>query len=179
MKDRNTNSLGDIYVFIVTDAKDFVVETRTGERVGFDFGLKRFFTASDGDDIISPMFFAQNAVAIKNASKNLSHKKNQKIFFAGQLTVCRIFGGRSRKVLLTLALRELEAAIPVREEYADRIKRYTPDRTVFAASSETAESLYALLHRAEDGTLTLLYLDATEKAVKIMRYYNAAAVTRA
>ena len=69
------DSLGDIYVFIVTDAKDFVVETRTGERVGFDFGLKTFLTASDGDDIISPMFFAQNSVAIKKACKNLSHKK--------------------------------------------------------------------------------------------------------
>ncbi|MBQ6975215.1 MAG: transposase, partial [Selenomonadaceae bacterium] len=53
------DSLGDIYVCIVTDAKEFKVETRTGKSVGFDFGLKKFLTASDGKDIISPLFFAQ------------------------------------------------------------------------------------------------------------------------
>ena len=68
------DSLGDIYVCIVTDAKEFKVETRTGKRVGFDFGLKKFLTASDGKDIISPLFFAQNSAAIKKACKNLSHK---------------------------------------------------------------------------------------------------------
>lgn len=37
------DSLGDFYVCIVTDAKDFAVETRTGKSVGFDFGLKKIF----------------------------------------------------------------------------------------------------------------------------------------
>ena len=69
------DSLGDIYVCIVTDAKDLEVETRTGKRVGFDFGLKKFLTASDGKDIISPMFFAQNSAAIRQAHKKLSHKQ--------------------------------------------------------------------------------------------------------
>ena len=41
------DNLGDIYVFLVTDGKDLEVETRTGQRVGFDFGLKKFLTASD------------------------------------------------------------------------------------------------------------------------------------
>ena len=69
------DSLGDFYVCIVTDAKNFVVETRTGKSVGFDFGLKKFLTASDGKDIASPLFFAQNSTAIKKACKNLSRKK--------------------------------------------------------------------------------------------------------
>ena len=68
------DSLGDFYVYIVTDAKDFEVETRTGKSVGFDFGLKTFLTASNGKDIISPLFFAKNSTLIKNACKNLSHK---------------------------------------------------------------------------------------------------------
>jgi len=69
------DSLGDFYVCIVTDAKDFVVETRTGKSVGFDFGLKKFLTASDGNDIISPLFFAKNSALIRQACKNLSHKQ--------------------------------------------------------------------------------------------------------
>ena len=39
------DSLGDIYVCIVTDAKDFVVETRTGKRV---LRLKKIFNNSMG-----------------------------------------------------------------------------------------------------------------------------------
>ena len=68
------DSSGDFYIYIVTDAKDFIVETRTGKSVGFDFGLKTFLTASDGKDIISPLFFSQNSTLIKNACKKLSHK---------------------------------------------------------------------------------------------------------
>ena len=68
------DSLGDFYIFVVTDAKNFKAETRTGKRVGFDFGLKKFLTASDGEDIESPLFFAKNAKLIAKANKNLSKK---------------------------------------------------------------------------------------------------------
>ena len=69
------DSLGDFYVYFVTDAKNFEVETRTGKSVGFDFGLKKFLTASDGKDVISPLFFKQNSKLIAKACKNLSRKK--------------------------------------------------------------------------------------------------------
>ena len=68
------DSLGDFYIFVVTDAENFKVETRTGKSVGFDFGLKTFLTASDGRKISSPLFFAQNSKLIAKANKNLSHK---------------------------------------------------------------------------------------------------------
>lgn len=68
------DSLGDIYIYLVTDATDFKVIERTGKRVGYDFGLKKFLTASDGADVISPLFFAQNVKLIKQAGCNLSHK---------------------------------------------------------------------------------------------------------
>ena len=69
------DSLGDIYVFLVTDAKEMEVETRTGQRVGFDFGLKTFLTASDGKDVISPLFFAKNSKLIAQAARELSRKR--------------------------------------------------------------------------------------------------------
>ena len=69
------DSLGDIYVYLVTDGKNFEVETRTGKSVGFDFGLKKFLTASDGRDVISPLFFANNSKLIAKASRELSRKR--------------------------------------------------------------------------------------------------------
>ena len=68
------DNLGDIYIFLVTDAKEFEVETRTGQSVGLDFGLKTFLTASDGKDIASPLFFTSNSKAIAKASRELSRK---------------------------------------------------------------------------------------------------------
>ena len=69
------DSLGDIYVYLVTDAKIFEVETRTGKSVGFDFGLKKFLTASDGKDVTSPLFFSNSSKLIAKASRELSRKR--------------------------------------------------------------------------------------------------------
>lgn len=70
------DSLGDIYVYFSCDCgNETVNRTLTGQSVGFDFGLKTFLTASDGNDIISPLFFRQNANAVSCANRKLSHKK--------------------------------------------------------------------------------------------------------
>lgn len=66
--------LGDIYLYFVCETSENEVLARTGKSVGFDFGLKMFLNASDGKDIDSPLFFKQNANAIRKANKNLSRK---------------------------------------------------------------------------------------------------------
>ena len=67
------DSIGDIYIFIVTDAKDKNLNaTTTGKTAGFDFGLKTYLTASDGNVIESPQFFKLRINPIKSASKQLS-----------------------------------------------------------------------------------------------------------
>ncbi len=68
------DSLGDIYIYLVCDVKQKVI-TRTGKSVGYDFGLKKFLTASDNEDIESPLFFMQNIKLIRNKNKNLSRKQ--------------------------------------------------------------------------------------------------------
>ena len=86
------DSLGDIYVYFVTDAKDIEVKTRTGKSVGYDFGLKKFLTASDGEDVDSPLFFAQNSKHIKQASRKLSRKeKGSKNRQRAKLNLARLY----------------------------------------------------------------------------------------
>jgi len=68
------DKLGDIYIYAVTDATNIKDAPRTGEIVGFDFGLKTFLTASNGEDIESPLFFHKNSAAIRKANRNLSKK---------------------------------------------------------------------------------------------------------
>ena len=69
------DAVGDIYVYLCCDVQCEQAEPRTGKSVGFDFGLKKFLTASDGRDVDSPDFFKENAKRIKRKSRNLSRKK--------------------------------------------------------------------------------------------------------
>ena len=67
--------VGDIYIYLVCDTQCDIVEPRTSKSVGLDFGLKKFLTGSDGQDIKSPYFFMLNAKNIRKRCRNLSHKK--------------------------------------------------------------------------------------------------------
>lgn len=69
------DTLGDIYLYFVCETNENKVLARTGKSVGYDFGLKQFLTASDNEDIKAPLFFKQNANAIKKANRILSRKK--------------------------------------------------------------------------------------------------------
>ena len=69
------DALGDIYLYFVCETVENEVLARTGESVGYDFGLKHFLTASDGKDRTSPLFFKQKAAAIRRAGKALARKK--------------------------------------------------------------------------------------------------------
>ncbi|MBR2207689.1 MAG: transposase [Synergistaceae bacterium] len=71
------DAVGDIYIYLVCDVSAQEVVERTGKIVGYDFGLKKFLTASDGKDIESPLFFAQSSKIIKTKSKRLSHKQEK------------------------------------------------------------------------------------------------------
>jgi putative transposase len=69
------DTLGDLYLFVVTDIEIFEFMPRTGNIVGYDFGMKTFLKASDGNDIVSPEFFKEVQNEIKKFSRQLSHKK--------------------------------------------------------------------------------------------------------
>ena len=69
------DTVGDIYVYLCCDVQCEPVKARTSKSVGFDFGLKKFLTGSDGHDIDSPDFFMLNAKRIKKKCRSLSRKK--------------------------------------------------------------------------------------------------------
>ena len=69
--------IGDIYIYIVTDFSEEKIMERTGKSVGYDFGLKKFLTASDGQDIESPLFFTKNSKLIIKKNRNLSRKQEK------------------------------------------------------------------------------------------------------
>jgi hypothetical protein len=97
-------------------------------------------------------------------------------FFTGELTVCRILGGRSRKVLVKVKLRDLCDVYPCSNTVAaERVEAFAADRTVFAASSPQSATLCSAMWKDESNQKITLFFDCNEKAAKILRYYNASA----
>ena len=71
------NSLGELFIFVVTDHVDQIPSTMTGKSAGFDFGLKTFLTCSNDSEIQSPLFLKQSLKELKQASRNHSTKKKR------------------------------------------------------------------------------------------------------
>ena len=70
------DAIGDIYITVVTaHVEPDLNRVMTGKIAGFDFGLKRYLTGSNGHDIDSPEFFKRSINAIKQANRNHSRKR--------------------------------------------------------------------------------------------------------
>ena len=88
------DSLGDIYLFVVCKVDKPQILSRIGNKIGYDFGLKIFLTASTSykDDVISPLFFKKNINEIKRLCKNLSKKdKNSNNYQRAQKQLARLY----------------------------------------------------------------------------------------
>ncbi len=99
-------------------------------------------------------------------------------FFSGMLTVSRILGGRSRKKLTSVVIRDAAHILPYTDENVARAEAFGAKTSIFAASSHDAENLYLILWDSEETGKTMLCFEANEKAVKILRYYNIAACSK-
>lgn len=98
-------------------------------------------------------------------------------FFGGTLTVSRVLGGRSRRLLTEVALKDLEAVYPCTEEYIERAERFGAEKIIMAASSEQADALCVALWRDENDTKIALYFEPNERAVRLMRSENYSATS--
>ena len=88
------DSLGDIYLFVVYKVDKPIIISRIGNKIGYDFGLKTFLTASTSykDDVISPLFFKKNMNEIKRLCKKLSKKdKNSNNYQRAQIQLARLY----------------------------------------------------------------------------------------
>ncbi len=98
-------------------------------------------------------------------------------FFAGELTVSRLLGGRTRRELCSVAIRSFDYILPYEGKYVSRIESFSANKTIFAASRESSPAVYVALWCDEDGRRYALFFEPNEKALRILRYYNMSALT--
>ena len=100
-------------------------------------------------------------------------------FFSGELTVNRILGNRTRKTMMKVRINNLSAIFPATELNQSKVEAFAAEETIFAASEAGAEGIWvAQWNDADSGKRCALYFEPNEKAVKILKYYNAAAMAK-
>ena len=100
-------------------------------------------------------------------------------FFSGELAVNRILGNRTRKTLTKVRIQRLSAVFPATELNQSKVEAFGVQNTIMAVSEANAEGIWiALWEDAESGKRMALYFEPNEKAIKILKYYNAAAMAK-
>lgn len=94
--------------------------------------------------------------------------------FGGVLTVSRILGGKSRKELVSVTLRNLAMVIPYDDAHFQPIVNFDARKKMFAVSSMDAAVIYALLWKEGDER-RLLCIEPDERLIKLIKHHNIAA----
>lgn len=102
---------------------------------------------------------------------------------SGTFTFTKVFGGKSRKKVLEIPLRNAILIAPLDDERARATaENYRPEREFHAISSLASPDVYFILFEYEnkkekEKRRAILYFEATEKALQVCRFYNKSATT--
>ena len=91
---------------------------------------------------------------------------------SGFLTFSEIYGGRSRKVIAEFRLKDCITIAPL-SELGER-ERVKAEVKYSALSDEGSPNAYYASYEDEKGRSCIFFFEATEKALKICRFYNPA-----
>lgn len=90
---------------------------------------------------------------------------------SGIMTFSRIYGGIRRRKVLDVMIKDMQEIAPRSEKTPDRLELLGVEKTyMFASHSSAADQYYAVFEK--DGVKCAIYFEATEKTLKILRYYN-------
>lgn len=95
----------------------------------------------------------------------------------GIMTLNKIYGGRSRKKVTDIRIKDMSMVAPFDGEYINAAEQYAPERTVDFTSDLQKPEVYFALYETEDKRRGILYFEVTEQTLRILRYYNSQAVT--
>lgn len=94
---------------------------------------------------------------------------------SGVMTFSRIYGGLKRKKVLELTIKDFRACAPRTPEAMGALLHWGVDKTyMFASHSSAPDQYYATFE--EDGKHCVVFFEATEKTLKILRFYNPVTV---
>lgn len=130
--------------------------------------------------LIFRMFFLFLAIAIVAAFaafvflRKYSSVEYEYSIADGRITFSEILGKRARRVMQDFDIRKCVMIVPADDA---RIADYGAADTYYAVSSAEAPGIYCAAFESDKGKRTVVYFEATEKALKILRSWNPSAMT--
>lgn len=97
---------------------------------------------------------------------------------SGVMTLSKIYGGRSRKKVAEITIRDMTAIMPFEGEYIAVAERYAPERAIDFTVDLQRPNVYCALYETADKRRGILYFEATDKALRVLYYYNRATVMK-
>ncbi len=95
---------------------------------------------------------------------------------SGILTFSIIYGSKTRKKRFDTKIAAADTIAPYTEHAKRDIEKYSPQVSYLGASSLDSPDAYYMLFETTDGKRCVYYFEATEKSLKILRFYNPKAV---
>ena len=91
----------------------------------------------------------------------------------GNIIFSTIYGSRKRKESFSMRISVFEKVAPLNRDYEGLVEKYAPDKIYNALSSEkTPSDPYFALFKDESGKKCVFYFEATNRALRILKYYN-------
>lgn len=98
---------------------------------------------------------------------------------SGVITFSKIYGGRSRKTVYTLDVRQIEELLPLGHHFTERrLDDFDPQIEVSFLSSSESEQAYVALYADENGDKCAVYLEVLPMLMKSLKLYNSAVVKK-
>lgn len=95
---------------------------------------------------------------------------------SGVLTFSVIYGGRSRREKTSFPLRSATLIAPLGYKmHEDKLELFAPEISYSAIGSADSPDKYFAIFTSEDGKKCVFFFEATERTIKICRFYNPAA----
>lgn len=94
---------------------------------------------------------------------------------SGLMTFSRIYGGLKRKKVLDVFVKDMREIAPVTDGTMEHLRAIGVEKDYLFASSSSADDMYYATFDHE-GKLSVVYFEATEKTLKILRFYNPSTV---
>lgn len=90
---------------------------------------------------------------------------------SGTVTFSYIYGGRSRKATLEMPIKDFQEIAPLDDAAYTRLEARQIGTEYRFISSDSAPDMYYALFE-ENGELSVVLFEATQKALSILRFYN-------
>ena len=93
---------------------------------------------------------------------------------SGVITFTKVYGGKSRKRILELDVRDIEAILPLGEKKTRiSLDEFDPCREYFFAVSESDAESYVAVCTDEDGNRLSVTFTPDDRLYRVIRYYNS------